>query len=374
MSQRIGGRQSDRELAFGFAPDAGPDGASPGRPSAPSDDDGRLAFLVLARMRSLRPRERLFLAARLPLDDLLALNRSQLGSLLGRGVRDTTRLPADVLSEAITDLRLLTHGRIGCTFYPDSTYPGVLCECADPPLVLFVRGEVPGGPSVAVVGTRRPSAVGRRAAGTLGLELGGAGIPVISGLARGIDDAAHAGCLAADGPTVAVLGTGVDVVYPRSAVPLARRIIESGGGMLSEYPPGTPARRHQFPERNRIIAGLSRAVVVVEAPESSGALITATFAAEEGREVAVHRAPLDGARGAGGRRLAEDGATVIRHAGELLGSWGEPVRQALQWCPPSGGRRVGSWLAETLRAELGGRAWRVNGEVRVWPENNQRSC
>jgi predicted Rossmann fold nucleotide-binding protein DprA/Smf involved in DNA uptake len=148
-------------------------------------------------------------------------------------------------------------------------------------------------------------------------------VGTVSGLARGIDAEAHRGCLAEGGRTAGVLGNGVDQVFPGSSAPLGRRILAGGGCILSEYPPGEPPRPFHFPGRNRIISGLSRAVVVVQAPEGSGALITADYALEQGRELMVHADGLEGPAGAGTRALAAEGAQAVRGAAEVLAGWGE---------------------------------------------------
>lgn len=162
--------------------------------------------------------------------------------------------------------------------------PELLAGTADPPLGLFVAGELPSGPAVAIVGSRRATAYGRQVAELLGREAAAAGATVISGMARGVDAAAHRGALAAGGPTVAVWGTGPGRVYPAEHGRLAEEI-RSAGALISEYLPGTPPRRHHFPERNRIIAGMVPVLVVVEAAARSGALVTARLALDEGREV-----------------------------------------------------------------------------------------
>jgi DNA processing protein len=172
------------------------------------------------------------------------------------------------------------------------------------------------------VGTRRPSPAAAAAAYSLGKEFGLSGVPVVSGLALGIDALAHRGNIEAGAPAVAVLGCGPDQMYPLSNRDLARRILSGGGALVSEYPPGTGVRKWNFPARNRIISGLSRLVVIVEAPESSGALITASFALEQGRDLVVARAGVSSSRGQGTARLAEDGAGVIGSAAEILEEWG----------------------------------------------------
>ncbi len=166
----------------------------------------------------------------------------------------------------------------------DEGFPHLLEILADPPLGLFVRGALGPGDAVAVVGSRKATPYGRQVAHLLGEELGRTDVVVVSGMARGVDEAAHRGALAVGGRSWAVWGTGPDRVYPSEHRRLAEELAAEGA-LITEYPPGTPPRRHHFPERNRILAGLCRAVVVVEAAARSGALITARLAIEEGREV-----------------------------------------------------------------------------------------
>ncbi len=194
----------------------------------------------------------------------------------------------------------------------DPSYPERLSCIYDPPALLFARGgELPADlPCVAVVGARRASSYGRWAAQTLGGELARRGVVVVSGAAYGVDGRAHQGCLEAGGVTVAVLGCGIDEAYPREHAGLLRRICSSGC-VVSEYPPGEAPLPWRFPHRNRIIAGLSHAVVVVEASEKSGALITADMALEEGREVMAVPGPIGSSLSRGTNRLIQKGAKLV---------------------------------------------------------------
>ncbi len=166
----------------------------------------------------------------------------------------------------------------------DPGYPAALTISTDPPLGLFVRGTIPAGPSAAVVGSRHATAYGCEVVRLLAAEMAAAGVTLVSGMARGIDGAGHRAILDHGGRTVAVWGTGPDQVYPADHAGLAEDIAASGA-LVTEYPPRTPPRRHHFPERNRLIAAWSPAVVVVEAAARSGALVTARLAVDEGREV-----------------------------------------------------------------------------------------
>ena len=202
----------------------------------------------------------------------------------------------------------------------DAAYPARLRDMYDPPVLLYGKGSMPlfdEEAAVAVVGTRKCSPYGTRAASQLGYELARQGGLVISGLAKGIDGAAHQGALRAGGFTAAVLGGGVDVIYP----PENRRLYEdiaATGVLLSEYPPGTEPRGGHFPVRNRIISGLSLAVVVVEAPEKSGALITANTALEQGREVFAVPGPFDAPMSRGTNALIREGAGLVCEAWDVL--------------------------------------------------------
>ena len=187
-------------------------------------------------------------------------------------------------AEARTMIERVTNAGWQWLIPGDDNYPALLAATADPPLGLFVRGRLDDLPTVAIVGSRKATPYGLQVARLLGEELGRAGVVVVSGMARGVDEAAHRGALDATGSSWAVWGTGPDRIYPPEHGGLAEELAERGA-LLTEYPPGTPPRRHHFPERNRVLAGLARAVVVVEAAARSGALITARLAMEEGREV-----------------------------------------------------------------------------------------
>jgi DNA processing protein len=209
----------------------------------------------------------------------------------------------------------------------EASFPARLATTADPPLGVFLRGEVSGARAVALVGARRATAYGREVAEYLGRELAAAGVAVVSGMARGVDAAAHRGALAAGGPTVAVWGAGPDRVYPPEHAPLAEKIAASGC-LLTEYPPGAPPLAHHFPERNRLIAGLAEAVIVVEADERSGALITARLALDEGREVLAVPGSVFSRLSAGPNGLLRAGAAPVLSADDVLAAIGLPPRAA----------------------------------------------
>ena len=282
-------------------------------------------------------------------------------------------------------------GSVVTLAWSDSRYPAWLRVVPDPPPVIWARGDlsVLEQPSVAVVGSRAASQYAKTVARSLAAGLARAGVVVTSGLARGVDGAAHAGCLDAGGRTIAVVGTGVDVVYPREHEGLVERIVRSGL-LVSELEPGAPPNAWHFPRRNRIISGLSRAVVVVEASEKSGSLITARLALEQGREVmAVPGSVLYG-RNRGAHALIKDGAMPVEDASDILealglahrtaggapgraraGSDGNPIAAALRNAGDEGldldelaaatGLAAEPLLAELTALELDGRAARLTG-------------
>ena len=200
---------------------------------------------------------------------------------------------------------------------PDS--PSPLRAIADPPPLLRLRGDASAlsGPAIAIVGSRQPTPAGRETAYAFARALAGAGLVVVSGLAAGIDAAAHRGAMDAGGRTVAVCGTGLDIVYPENHAGLARRIV-GAGALLSEFPPGTRPLPHHFPRRNRLISGLALGVLVVEARHRSGSLITARLAAEQGREVFALPGSIHNPLARGCHRLIRDGARLVETADEVL--------------------------------------------------------
>ena len=224
-------------------------------------------------------------------------------------------------------------------------YPALLAAIHDPPAVLWLRGEADpallGAPAAAIVGARSCSSYGRTVARMLGRDLAGAGVTVVSGLARGIDGEAHRGALEAGGRTVAVLGCGIDRDYPAVHRGLAAGIIAVGGLIVSEYEPGVDPAPWRFPARNRIIAGLCAATIVVEARERSGALITADFALEDGREVMVVPGEITSALSVGVNALLRLGATPVTCAGDVLEALGvEPLVPARREASSPAGEAV----------------------------------
>ncbi len=217
------------------------------------------------------------------------------------------------------EMRRVRDAGVRLVRYSDASYPERLRAIPDPPPVLYARGspEVAGRAAVGVVGTRAPSEYGREMTRLLCRGLAAAGIAVVSGMARGIDGEAHETALSGGGGTVAVLGSGVDAPYPPEHRDLCRRI-EENGAVLSEHPLGTRPLPHHFPARNRIISGLSLGVVVVEATERSGSLITARWALEQGREVFAVPGPAGSGRSRGPHRLIREGAKLVEDVGDII--------------------------------------------------------
>lgn len=222
--------------------------------------------------------------------------------------------------------------------YGSAEYPPWLARCAAPPLALWIDGQdrdALTSPQLAIVGSRNPTAGGRRTAIDFARELSERGLTITSGLACGIDAAAHEGALAGSGATVAVLGCGIDVIYPQAHRSLADAI-RATGLIVSEYPPGTPVRAFQFPQRNRIIAGLSVGTLVVEATRRSGSLITARYAGEYGREVFAVPGSIHNPLARGCHALLRDGAKLVEDVGDVLVEIAASIQlDATPTAPPS---------------------------------------
>lgn len=225
---------------------------------------------------------------------------------------DLTALPAKLTA---LDISFICHNESG--------YPKQLLSLFAPPPVLFVRGRIKPADelAVAIVGARKPSPYGQLVAEKLAKDLAATGVTVVSGMARGIDTCAHKGALAGAGRTIAVLGCGLDIVYPRENKKIMLAIAENGA-VVSEFPPGSPPEAWHFPARNRIISGLSLGTVVVEAAEKSGALITADFALEQGRDVMAVPGNVVSPLSRGTHRLIKQGARLIEGAGDVLDELG----------------------------------------------------
>ena len=246
--------------------------------------------------------------------------------------RNPDGVAADARSRARDLMSLAARAAIDVIRDDDVRYPPLLRTIADPPPVLWVHGhaEVLSRPAVAIIGSRAATPYAIEVAARLGGELADRGVLVVSGLARGADGAAHRGCLSAGGVTVAVLGCGPDIVYPPEHDALAARI-RADGALVSELGPGAPPLPDHFPQRNRLISGISLAVVVVEANERSGSLITARCALEQGRDVMAVPGSVLGGRNRGSHALLKDGAKVVESADDILEELGWPgLRQSCE--------------------------------------------
>ncbi|MEK7599401.1 MAG: DNA-processing protein DprA [Patescibacteria group bacterium] len=212
----------------------------------------------------------------------------------------------------------------------DAEYPRLFKEIPLPPEIIYLKGSLEALNEnlikVAIVGTRRATGYGRETAKSISRDLSLAGVSVVSGLALGIDSEAHRGALEGPSPTIAVLGSGVNKIYPATNQTLAQKIIESGGAVISEFPPDYPPDRWTFPQRNRIIAGLSRATIVIEAPEKSGALITARLALDFNRDVGAVPGEISSINSKGTNFLLKSGGAVIRSAEDIFELLGMPAK------------------------------------------------
>ena len=229
----------------------------------------------------------------------------------------------EFISDPEQELRKVERCNARIITYTDPSYPMLLKEIHHPPMVLYIKGkDIPANRSfIAIVGSRNPTYYGLRGAERIALGLARRGAGVVSGLARGIDSAAHKGCLRGEAFTIAVMGTGIDRVYPATNKRLLEQIIENGA-VISEFPIGSPPEPRNFPIRNRIISGLSKGVAVVEATKNSGSLITASFALDQGREVFAVPGSIDSFKSRGTHFLIKQGAKLIENADDILEEFG----------------------------------------------------
>ena len=283
--------------------------------------DTLVLWLTLARLPGAGPRtqrtliehfgsvENIFSASRGQLEKILAGKHETVSAILDGPGAQTFQAEFDWLDQPTHHLLV----------WPDADYPPLLREIADPPLLLYVIGrrETLASPQLAIVGSRNPSPMGRENAQAFAKSLAGAGLTITSGLALGLDGAAHRGALAAGGHTIAVTGTGLDRVYPARHRELAHAIA-ARGALVSEFPLGTSPRPENFPRRNRLISGLSLGTLVVEAALQSGSLITARLAAEQGREVFAIPGSIHSPQARGCHALIRQGAKLVETAQDIL--------------------------------------------------------
>jgi DNA processing protein len=307
-------------------------------------DDDRQYWLALTRVEGLGVRGARRLLAQFGTPQAVyaaPLTELELCGIQSRSARQIFAQAG--LKEA--EKEIVAADRAGCRIvcYSEEDYPRLLREIADPPLALYLKGDAKAlsAPCIAMVGTRRPTAYGSSVAHRLAEDLASRQAVIVSGLARGIDSASHRGALESKGRTVAVFGSGLDVIYPRENKRLAERVAESGA-LVSEFPLGTGPTPENFPIRNRIISGLSLGVVIVEAAEYSGSLITARLALEQNREVFGVPGPITSAQSFGPNLLIKQGAKLVD--GWLDVAEELPASVRMQLLPSADGEKPG--LAE----------------------------
>jgi len=336
----------------------------------------KLLALGISSIPGLKTTERQILLHTLETEkEFLAIKPIELSYRFNRRLKNTIWDPARLLREAEQIQAALEKKTVQFLTVLDTCYPPQLKEIYDPPFLLFWKGKLPSWNEtfLGIVGTRHPTGGGRTASYRFAKEAAEIGMVIVSGIARGIDGEAHRGALAGRGITLAVVAHGPDTVYPPSNRKIGEQILETGGALLSEYPPGTTPFPYHFPARNRIISGLSRGVVVVEAP--IGALITAEYALEQGRDLFVHRIGMESPRGEGTRRLVEEGAPLVNSREDLLKEWnrwneGMHITKEEQDAPlhftgsPGTPVSPGKWWAYRLEGELYPLAQDRSGEKR----------
>lgn len=252
------------------------------------------------------------------------LDRSDLMQIPGFGAMLAEKVVGfDWDAEVGRELAVAERGGVRILTRFDEGYPDILRHIYDPPLALYVRGNLPEFPdnAIAIVGSRRVSRYGEEMTAMLSREAAAAGFTVVSGLALGVDSIAHKTVVEASGITVGVIGAGLLHMHPKENIPLARDIVQNGGAVISEFPFDMPVSRQNFPRRNRIVAGLCRGVIVVEAGVDSGALITARLALESGRDVFAVPGRVDNPQARGCHKLIKEGASLIENIDDVLAAW-----------------------------------------------------
>lgn len=260
-------------------------------------------------------------------EQVFAASREELLEVPGIGEQLAERIASFDQAQLDRELEIAERGGARILTLYDEDYPEILRQLFDPPLAIYLRGRLKGSMeawerSVAIVGTRRVSAYGMRMTSAIADEAAAAGFTIVSGLALGVDTLAHQAAVSAGTPTIAVLGGGLLHLHPRENLELARGIIDSGGAIISEFPLDFPVNRTTFPRRNRIVAALSRGVIVTEAGEKSGAIITAKLALEQGREVFAVPGHADNPQAHGCHELIRQGATLIETFEQVLEAFG----------------------------------------------------
>lgn len=286
--------------------------------------------------------------------DALRLKPETVDSIIQREFHEKAGLELDRVKQMRGDVLILD----------DGSYPGLLREIDDPPIVLYVKGEWQAcfeQPGVAVIGSRQCSTYGENASEMLSRDLASRSICVISGLARGIDTAAHRGAMRGRGRTIGVMGTGIDSVYPRENNGLVREVLASGGCVVSQFPLGTPPLKDNFPYRNRIISGLSYGVLIVEASERSGSLITARLASEQNREVMAVPGNITSGNSYGTNYLIKSGAKLVQQWQDVVAEMPNEISSSI--LPPKiEEAQPGKRQPELIPADL------TPNEQKVWAQ------
>ncbi|MCL2758983.1 MAG: DNA-processing protein DprA [Treponema sp.] len=292
-------------------------------------------------------------------DELFVQSKKNIEEILNRKIDDFWDI-SEIAEKAGRIDTVCRMRSIKWVSWTEMDYPPLLRETYDPPAVIFYRGLLPNPEKslLGMVGTRNPSRESAEQAYKIAGNLSRLGVSVVSGLALGIDAMSHRGNLIGGAPGYAVLGNGIDEVYPAANKPLAKRILDSGGALISEYPPGVHPSKWTFPARNRIIAALSRSILIVEAPEKSGSLITAAFALEQGKDlwVASCGTELNSKFDRRGTiKLAGEGAEIINSSIDVLEKWnietGTPVKEKVPVFGESRGELISS-MASFLKIEI----------------------
>jgi DNA processing protein len=317
--------------------------------------------LIIVLLPDLAPRQRIKLLRQFDREeDLILLSKKDIEEFLGCRLKSSWDMD-EICARAQKIAAVCRMRSIKVVSWADADYPPLLREIYDPPPVVFFRGQLPDPekPLLSMVGTRRPSPEAVNQAYTIAHGLGRAGVSVVSGLALGIDAMAHRGNLDGGAPGYAVLGSGVDEIYPVSNRNLAKRILDSGGALLSEYLPGDIPRKWKFPARNRIISALARGVLIVEAPGRSGALSTAEYALQQDRDLWVASSGVRARDGVlfdkgGTAKLAADGADIIYSARDVLCKWGFETVYDDDTIPAqiTSGRELAASMAHYLEIQL----------------------
>jgi DNA processing protein len=298
-------------------------------------------------------------------DAVFQARRTELEQLRLRPETIESILKREFEAKAVEELENIKQIGGDVLILDDGSYPALLREIADPPITLYVKGDWQAcfaQPCVGVIGSRLCSTYGTNASEMLSRDLASRGVTIISGLARGIDTSAHRGAIAGGGRTVAVLGTGIDNVYPRENTGLVREILANGGAIVSQFPLGTPPLKDNFPYRNRIISGLSYGALIIEASERSGSLITARLAMEQNREVMAVPGNITSGNSFGTNYLIKAGAKLVQQWQDVVAELPSEIAAAI--LPPkveSRGQREASKQQELLPAGLSAT------ELKVWP-------